>query len=222
MAHGHGGRDGGEHGAHEHGAHEHSAQREGRHGNPADLRRYLENLEGPDRAAWQKPDEVIAALSLAPGAVACEIGAGPGYFALRLARAVGAAGRVFAVDVEPALLTALRDRIEAAQVTNVTPVLGLPGDPLLPEASCDLALIVDTYHHFADGPAYLGKLLRALRPGGRIVNIDFLPGELPVGPPPGHRVAREEMLLDAERAGLHLVREHGLLPYQYFLVLAPR
>ncbi len=201
--------------AHQEGG-KHQDHGEGKHGNPADLRAYLEKLEGPDRAAWQKPDQVIAALGLTKGAVACEIGGGPGYFALRLARAVGASGRVFAVDVEPALLSVLRDRLQAAQVKNLTPVLALAGDPLLPEATCDLALIVDTYHHFPDGTAYLSKLARALKPGGRIVNIDFLPGDLPVGPPPSRRVAREQMLREAERAGLSLTAEYGFLPYQYF------
>jgi ubiquinone/menaquinone biosynthesis C-methylase UbiE len=123
--------------------------------------------------------------------VACDIGAGPGYFSLRLARAVGDARRVFAVDIEPRILEALRKRIEAAGARNVTPVLSLADDALLPPGACDLILIVDTYHHFPDGPAYLRRLSRSLRPGGRLVNIDFHKRELPVGPALDHKVSRD-------------------------------
>jgi len=191
------------------------------HGNPADLEGYIARMEEPSRAAWQKADEVVRALGLRPGQAACDVGAGPGYFSLRLARAVGEAGHVYAVDVEPRILSVLRDRVQSSNARNVTPVLSLPDDALLPAASCDLILIVDTYHHFPDGPAYLRRLSRALRPGGRIANVDFHKRELPVGPPPEHKVAREAFLADATAAGLRLVEEHTFLPYQYFVVLAP-
>ncbi len=191
------------------------------HGNPADLEGYIARMEEPSRAAWQKADEVVRALGLRPGQVACDVGAGPGYFSLRLARAVGEAGHVYAVDVEPRILSVLRDRVQSSNARNVTPVLSLPDDALLPAASCDLILIVDTYHHFPDGPAYLRRLSRALRPGGRIANVDFHKRELPVGPPPEHKVAREAFLADATAAGLRLAEEHTFLPYQYFVVLAP-
>jgi len=191
------------------------------HGNPADLDGYIARMEEPSRAAWQKPDEVVRALGLRPGQAACDVGAGPGYFSLRLARAVGEAGHVYAVDVEPRILSVLRDRVQSSNARNVTPVLSLPDDALLPAASCDLILIVDTYHHFPDGPAYLRRLSRALRPGGRIANVDFHKRELPVGPPPEHKVAREAFLADATAAGLRLAEEHTFLPYQYFVVLAP-
>ena len=191
------------------------------YGNPHDLEEYLHRLEGEDRAVWQKPDEVVAALALRPGDVACEIGAGPGYFSLRLARAVGERGHVFAVEAHPRMLEVLRDRIAAAGVANVTPILALQADPLLPPSSCDLALIVNTFHHFPDGAAYLRRLARALKPGGRIVIVDFHERELPVGPPPEHKLSREAFLRVAGEAGLKLDREETFLPWQYFLTLAP-
>jgi len=191
------------------------------HGNPADLEGYIARMEEPSRAAWQKPDEVVRALGLRPGQTACDVGAGPGYFSLRLARAVGEAGHVYAVDVEPRILAVLRDRVRSSDARKVTPVLSLPDDALLPATSCDVILIVDTYHHFPDGPAYLRRLSRALRPGGRVANVDFHKRELPVGPPLEHKVAREAFLADATAAGLRLVQEHTFLPYQYFVVLAP-
>lgn len=191
------------------------------HRNPADLDSYLQRLEGSDRAAWQKPDEVVEALPLRDGDSASELGAGPGYFSLRLARRVGERGHVFAVDVEPRMIEVLRDRIAQAGVRNVTPILALKDDPLLPPASCDLALIVNTFHHFPDGAAYLRRVARALKPGGQIVNIDFHERLLPVGPPPEHKLSREQFLRVAGEAGLRLSSEHTFLPYQYFLALRP-
>ncbi len=207
--HGHGG-----HGGHDHGGHGH-----GRHGNPEDLDAYIAKMEDPARDEWQQPDEVLRALALPEGATVCELGAGPGYFAFKMARAVGPRGHVFAVDVEPRMLAELRARIVKAGVHNITPVLALPGDPLLPAASCDLILIANTFHHFPDGVAYLARLGGALRPGGRIANIDFHKRELPVGPPIEHKIARDDFLALAARAGLELAAEPTFLPHQYFLVL---
>src|SRR5689334_16634205 len=191
------------------------------HGNPPDVQEYIARMVEESRADWQKPDEVIRALDLRAGQVVCDVGAGPGYFSIPVARAVGESGRVYAVDVDPRILAALRDRLRQSGVHNVTPVLSLADDALLPAGRCDLILIVDTYHHFPDGPAYLRKLTRALRPGGRIANVDFHKRELPVGPPPDHKIAREAFLADAKAAGLKVVQEHTFLPYQYFVVLAP-
>jgi ubiquinone/menaquinone biosynthesis C-methylase UbiE len=195
---------------------------QGRYGNPADLDAYIKHLADPTRDAWQKPDEVVAALRLRPGQVACDVGAGPGYFTLRLARAVGNAGRVYAVDVEPKILDALRERLAGSGLRNVTPVLALADDPLLPAAACDLVLVVDTYHHFPERVAYLGRLARALRPEGRIVNIDYHKRATPVGPPLDHRLSREVFLGEARSAGLVVAEEPAFLPYQYFVVLRPR
>ena len=200
--------------------HEHEPGRD-QFRNPRDLKAYIAAQEEPARAAWQKPDEVLRTLRLRPGQTACDIGAGPGYFTLRLARAVAPGGHVFAVDVEPKILDALRDRVDKAGVRNVTPVLGLGDDPLLPAASCDLILVVDTYHHFRDGAAYLRRLRPALRPAGRLVNIDFHKRATLLGPPLPHRLAREDFLRDAEAAGFGLTEEPTFLENQYFLILTP-
>ncbi len=202
--------------------HQHANERPGEHGNPSDLEVYIAKMESADRDAWQKPDEVLRALAVKPGQVICDIGAGPGYFSLRLGRAVGEGGAVFAVDVEPRILKVLRERIEKSGLRNVAPVLSLPGDPLIPRSACDLILIVDTFHHFPDGVAYLRRLARSLRKGGQVVNIDFHKKELPVGPPVEHKISRDEFLAKAAAAGLALKAEHSFLPYQYFLVLEPR
>ena len=194
----------------------------GTHGNPEDMQEYMRRLEGPERAEWQKPDEVVAALKLKAGQTACEIGAGPGYFSLRFAKIVGAAGAVFAVDVDSKILEVLRERIQSAGARNVVPVLALPDDPLLPPASCDLILMIDSYHHLDDGVGYLKRLARSLKAGGRLVNIDFHKRELPMGPPPELKVSREDFLKAAQTAGFQLVEEPIFLPHQYFLILKPR
>ena len=204
-----------------HSGHSHGKHHRDRHGNPADLEGYIARMEEPSRAEWQKPDDVLRAMGLRAGQVAGDIGAGPGYFSLRMARAVGDSGHVHATDVDPRILTILRERVRDSGLRNVSPVLALQDDALLPAGGCDLILVVDTYHHFPDGPAYLRRLSAALRPGGRVVNIDFHKRELPVGPEPDHKVAREDFLADAAAAGLRLVEEHQFLPYQYFVVLAP-
>lgn len=187
----------------------------------ADLAGYIASLEEPGRAEWQKPDEVIKALKLGPGETLCDVGSGPGYFALRAARLLEGTGWVYAEDVEASMIGALRDRVSQARLSNVTPILGLPEDPLLPRAACDVILVVNTYHHFPNGPAFLRRLGKSLKPSGRIANIDFHKRETPHGPVLARRVAREAFLADARRASFRLVGEENFLPYQYFLILKP-
>ncbi len=206
--------------------HAHGPGRGGDHprdqnGNPLDLAAYLERLESPERAAWQKPDALVAALGLAPGATAADVGSGPGYFTLRLARAVGPGGTVFGLDVDPRMTELLAARAREAGLANVVPVLA-PGGDGLPPRPCDLILLVNAFHHFPDGPAYLGRLAGALTPGGRIALVDFHEGELPVGPPPEHRVTRAAIDAAVAAAGLRVAEEHRLLPHQHFLLLARR
>ena len=187
----------------------------------ADLAGYIASLEEPGRAEWQKPDEVIRALKLGRGETLCDVGSGPGYFALRAARLLDVSGWVYAEDVEASMIDALRDRVSQARLSNVTPILGLPDDPLLPKAACDVILVVNTYHLFPNGPAFLRRLGKSLKPGGRLANIDFHKRETPQGPVLARRVARESFLADAQRASFKLVGEEKFLPYQYFLLLKP-
>ncbi|HEU4382036.1 MAG TPA: methyltransferase domain-containing protein [Anaeromyxobacteraceae bacterium] len=198
-------------GAHVHAGHD-------RLGNPQDLAAYLTRLEGEDRLAWQKPDEVIRLLGVKRGDRVCDVGVGPGYFALRLARAVGPQGEVYAFDAEPRMLEVLRQRMAQERLFHVHPILAEEGVPPRP---CDLVLVVNTFHHFRDGPGYLRRLAGHLKPGGRIANVDFHKRDLPVGPPLEHKVTREDFLAAAREAGLRLAAEHDVLPYQYFLVLEP-
>jgi len=201
--------------------HEHAHGRD-HHGNPKDLEAYLARLEGPERTTWQQPDAVVRALAIRRGQTIAEIGAGPGYFTLRLAKAVGKNGRVLASEVEPKMIAVLRDRLVSKKVTNVTPVLGLPDNPLLPQGLADQILIVNTFHHLPNGVAYLRGLKRCLKPEGRIVNIDFHEWALPVGPSPSEKVSRAAFVAMAQKAGYAVAYEHPFLAHQYFVVLAAR
>jgi ubiquinone/menaquinone biosynthesis C-methylase UbiE len=199
-------------------AHDHEPRHRDRHGNPEDLTTYLEKLESPERAAWQRPDEVVAALGLRPGQVAADLGAGPGYFTLRLARAVGPSGRVYGIDVEPRMTELLARRAAEAGLGNVHPVLAPDGDGLPPEP-CQVVLCVNAFHHFHDGAGTLRRLAGCLAPGGRIALVEFHEGELPVGPPPDHRVTRRQIEAAVSAAGLEIAAEERFLPYQHFLLL---
>jgi ubiquinone/menaquinone biosynthesis C-methylase UbiE len=191
----------------------------GRHGNPPDVARMVRRQLQRGRAKWQKPERVLRALAVRRGQVVVDVGAGPGFWTLPLARRVGRRGHVFAVDPEPAALEVLKRRLAKARVGNVTPVLNDDIAPRLPDATCDLAVIVNVYHHFAEPAAFLARVVRCLKPGGRLVNIDWADRDTPKGPPADRRIPPATFLRHARRAGLALVREHRFLPYQYFLVL---
>jgi arsenite methyltransferase len=185
---------------------------------PEELKGALKRQLNPRRARWQKPAAVVKALGLRRGQVIAEIGAGPGYFTPRLARAVGVSGHVYAVDPEPAVLDVLRTRMKRAGVRNVTPVLSRDDDPCLPDGRCDVAVIINAYHHMHEAAAFLRRLASRLPRGARVVNVDWHEAS-EFGPPPKRRVPRRRFLRDARRAGLTLVAERSFLPHQYFLEL---
>lgn len=200
---------------------ESGGHQDGLYGNPPDLASYIAKMEDPSRDKWQMPDKVIKALELKPNDVVCDIGAGPGYFSLKIAKALEPHGHVYAIDVDPRILDVLRNRIQEKKRLNITPVLATADHPLLPEKSCDLILIVNSYHHFPSRTKYLANLKRLLKNGGKIANIDFVKGKLPFGPPPEHKIAKEDFLTEAKGTGLASVKEHRFLPYQYFTLLSP-
>lgn len=183
---------------------------------------WVEILEREDRDEWQKPDEVVGALALEPGQDVADIGAGSGYFSARIARVVGPQGKVFAVDIQQDLMDHLAARAEREGLPNLVPTLGTPDDPGLTAGSVDLIFICDVVHHIENRQPYYAKLAKALKPGGKLAIVDFYKRELPVGPDPGMKIAREEMIAELEQAGFSLDGEHELLPYQYFLVFARR
>jgi len=182
---------------------------------PLSSSEYAKILEDPSRDAWQKPHEVVMALGLKTTDVVADLGAGTGYFARRFATH---AGKVYGVDIDKDLLAILQNNAPA----NVTRVLAAPDDPRLPDKSVDLIFICDVLHHIENRPAYYPKLTKALKPGGRIVVIDFYKKDLPVGPPPSMKLSEEEVVAELRDAGFALTNRLDILPYQYYLFFARR
>ena len=180
-----------------------------------DAEKWARVFDDPKRDAWQKPDEVIQALGLEPDAIVADIGAGTGYFSMRLASRVPK-GRVYAVDTEPDMVRHLAQRAQREGLKNLSTMAGAPDDPRLP-AKVDVALFVDVYHHIENRERYFAKLAGTLRPGGRVAIIDFRM-DSPEGPPRAARIESERVKAELARAGYKLSREHAFLPNQYFLV----
>ena len=177
-------------------------------------------LEGPDRDLWQLPDQIMDALGIAERSVVADIGAGGGWFTIRLARRVGAGGIVHAEDIQPQMLEATMRRVAREGLGNVRRVLGTPDDPRLPPGSCDAALLLDTYHELDNPVAMLRNVAKALKPQGRIGVVDFKRDGLGPGPALEERVDPDEVVRDAEAAGLRLVSRETFLPYQFMLVFS--
>jgi ubiquinone/menaquinone biosynthesis C-methylase UbiE len=194
------------------------AQTATQHHPPESASEYIRSLEDPKREEWQKPQEVIEKLELKPGQAVADLGAGSGYFTVRLARAVGPAGKVYAVDIDPEMLTYVERRAKEEKLENIETVLADPHDPKLAPASVDMIFICDTLHHISERGRYYPLLARALKPGGRLVNVDFQKRPLPFGPPLEMKIAKEAVIEEVKPAGFRLVKEFDFLEYQYFLV----
>ena len=175
------------------------------------------------RDSWQRPADVVDALELQPGDRVADLGAGEGYFVPHLTEAVGADGRVYAVDVDEEVVGELAERFPADS-TNVEVVLAKFEDPMLPDGSLDLILIVNTYHHIEDRPAYFRRLRRDLRPGGRVAVIDpneDLGGILALTLDKGHKSSAPVVEEEMRKAGYRVEARHDFLPVQFFRVFAP-
>ncbi|OFW23184.1 MAG: hypothetical protein A3H97_12005 [Acidobacteria bacterium RIFCSPLOWO2_02_FULL_65_29] len=183
-----------------------------------DAERYAKSFDDPARDAWQMPDRVIEALALSRGQSVADIGAGTGYFSVRLAKSK-AAPIVYAADVEPSMVDYLAKRAMKEGLTNVVPVLAGASVANLPRA-VDVVLIVDTYHHIANRPAYFRELRKSMKPGARLAIIDFKK-DAPEGPPVEFRFTAEEIAAELGSAGFRLVTQHVFLPRQMFLVFEP-
>lgn len=184
-----------------------------------DAEKWARQFEDPARDAWQKPEEVVAALEIEAGDRVADIGAGSGYFARRFARAVGERGIVYAVDIEPNMLRYIAMRAEKDGQGNIVPVLGTPNDPMLPPRSVDWIFICDTIHHVAQREKYYEILKRDLADGGRLVIVDFKKVEGgPVGPPMEMRIAKDDLIAEVTRTGFVFEKDEDFLPHQYFIV----
>ena len=190
-------------------------QREYRH----DRRFQPQQFERPERAKWQKPDEVVARLKLQPGQVLADIGAGSGYFSRRFARAVSPKGRVYAVDIDQKMLRYIQQDARILGLPQIVTVLASQSDPMLAPRSVDVIFLCNTIRHIPSRADYYRRLVRALRLGGRLVIVEFVKRKLPVGPPPEMKIARQDMIEEVTAGGFRLSEDvTELLPYQYLLI----
>ena len=182
-------------------------------------------LEGPDRDAYQRPDQIMDALLIGDGSTVADLGAGGGWFTVRLARRVGPQGIVYAEDIQTQMIQAIERRVEREGLKNVRTVLGTPTDPKLPQGSLDALLIVDTYHEMEQPVTLLRNVAKSLKPSGMIGIVNYKKDGGGPGPAMDERVDAEKVIADAKAAGLELRRrDNNILPYQYLLIfgVAPR
>ncbi|MCG8454736.1 MAG: methyltransferase domain-containing protein, partial [Holophagales bacterium] len=203
-SHGHESHDDESHGheAHQHHGNGHEdLHADGFHHDFSDAERWAKVFDDPGRAEWQKPEELLRLVGVASGMRVADIGAGTGFFLGYLAQAVGEQGKVYALDVAEELVVHMRDRAEASGWPNVEARLVAPDDPGLEPASVDRILIVNTWHHIDDRPAYTRRLADGLTPGGSVVVVDYTL-ESEEGPPKAHRLPAERVVRELEAGGL--------------------
>jgi len=183
------------------------------HGFP-DPQTYAHRLDDPARDEWQRPKEVVGLLRCGEGMTAVDLGAGTGYFIGYLSEAVGAEGRVLALDTEQSMIDAMVARIQRDELSNVRPGLVSSDDLALIPGSVDRILVVNTWHHISERVAYGEKLLPGLRPGGLLLIVDFTM-DSPVGPPSHKRLTHDTVVRELEAAGFVAEVVEESLPYQY-------
>ena len=181
----------------------------------------LGELEPPDRDEWQLPIRIMDVLGIGDGSYVADLGAGSGWFTVRLASRVGPNGKVFGEDVQRPIIHAINVRVETLGLKNVHTVLGMSNDPRLPEP-VDAALIVDAYHEMEQPVALLRNLAKSLKPSARIGIVNSTKEGGGPGPPLEERVDPERVIADADAAGLALRSRETFLKYQYMLVFERR
>jgi ubiquinone/menaquinone biosynthesis C-methylase UbiE len=175
-------------------------------------------LERAERLEEERPDLVLAALELKPGMTVADIGAGTGYYSWRMAQSVGTGGTVYAVDIQPEMIKLLEQQVAKRGATNVKAVLGTLTDPHLPAGALDLVIMVDVYHEFEFPYEMLTAITRALKPGGRLVFIEFRGNDPAVPIKPLHTMTEAQVRKEAALHPLEWMRTIGGLPWQHVII----
>jgi SAM-dependent methyltransferase len=175
-------------------------------------------LEGPDRVQWNKPDLIMDALNIADGSIVADLGAGGGWFTVRLAQRVGPKGLVYAEDIQKTMLSALKLKVQRQGLINVRPVLGTTRDSNLP-SGLDAIVINAAYNEMEDPVALLKDAAASLKPQGRIGIIEYTAGAGGPGPDPEQRVSPETVIKDATAAGLPVISQQPIPPFMYMIIL---
>jgi ubiquinone/menaquinone biosynthesis C-methylase UbiE len=175
-------------------------------------------LDRAERIDEEEPDIAIDALKIEKGAIVADVGAGSGYMSVRMAKKVGPTGKVYANDIQPEMLTLLRARLARENITNVETVLGGVDDPKLPEGALDLILMVDVYHEFQQPQAMLRHMHAALKPGGRMVLLEYRKEDPSIPIRIEHKMTVAEAKLEVEAEGFKLTKVDPVLPRQHILI----
>lgn len=175
-------------------------------------------LDRPEREWEENPGKALDALELKRGMVVADVGAGTGYFTIRMARRVGPEGKVYASDLQEAMLKRLARNTAREKIRNVQTVEATELDPGLPPNAVDLILMVDVYHEFSHPQEMLRKMRASLKPGGRLVLIEYRKEDPAVPIRPEHKMSVEEAKAEVEAEGFHLAETIGVLPRQHILV----
>jgi ubiquinone/menaquinone biosynthesis C-methylase UbiE len=176
-------------------------------------------LERPERDREEDPAKLMKALKIKPGEVIADIGAGSGYFTFRLAKQVGPKGKVFAVDIQKEMLDIIRDRMKAANLENIEPILGTETDPKLPADSVDMVLLVDVYHEFSDPYEMTEAMVKSLKPGGRIVFVEYRMEDPLVPIKLVHKMTEKQVRKElAVHKNMRWIRTSSALPRQHIIV----
>ena len=175
-------------------------------------------LERSDREAREQPDRVIELLGVAAGMVVADVGAGTGYFTVRLARKVGAKGEVLATDIQPEMLRRIDARLSRENIQNVRLIRADENAANLPARCCDLVLLVDVYHELTDPPAVMAGVRRALRPAGRLALVEYRAEDPDLPIKPEHTMTLARIRQEVEPMGFRFVTSHEELPDQRIVV----
>jgi precorrin-6B methylase 2 len=174
-------------------------------------------LERPEREKEEQPAKLIKALKIKPGTVLADIGAGSGYYSFRFAPLVGDKGKILAVDIQPEMLDIIRKRMKAQKVTNVEPIQGAETDPKLPAGGVDLILMVDVYHEFSHPYEMTQAMVKALKPGGRLVFVEFRLEDESVPIKRVHKMSQKQVLREMAPFPLRHVETLDMLPWQHVI-----
>ena len=175
-------------------------------------------LDRPERAEEERPDIVIAAMDPKPGDVVADLGAGSGYFSFRIAPKVAPGGKVLAVEIQDEMLGAIRARATELKSTNVEAVKGTETDPMLPEKGVDMVLMVDVYHELANPLEVMRKVVASLKPGGRVVFVEYRKEDPSVPIKELHKMALAQLDLEMHAVGLVRTRTIETLPMQHIAI----
>jgi ubiquinone/menaquinone biosynthesis C-methylase UbiE len=175
-------------------------------------------LDRPEREKEEQPTRLVEILKFKSGEVVADVGAGSGYLTFRVAPKVAPGGKVLAVDIQPEMLALIRDRSKAKGLTNVEPVLGTEADPKLPAGAVDTILMVDVYHEFSKPYEMTAAMVKALKPGGRLVFVEYRLEDETVPIKLVHKMSERQVVKEMGPFPLKHVKTDDTLPWQHVIV----